>query len=59
MSPLNRVCVGENNLLLEYEDRHARLWDVGTKEFWRSMTIDKAEELMKEGGWSKWLVLLY
>ena len=28
------------------------MWDLKTKEFWRSMTLDKAEELISQGGWS-------
>ncbi|KAJ6554909.1 hypothetical protein DFH09DRAFT_1493798 [Mycena vulgaris] len=46
--PLERVCLGEDNILLVYADRRARLWDVRTKEFWRSMSLDKAEELTCE-----------
>ena len=56
MSPLVRVCIGGDNLLLMYGDRHARLWDVKTQEFWRAMTIDKAEELVGQGGWAEWYV---
>lgn len=50
--PLERVCLGEDNILLIYADRRARLWDVKTKEFWRSMGLDKAEELVAQGGWT-------
>jgi len=55
--PLVRVCIGGDNLLLIYEDRHARLWDVRTQEFWRAMTDDKAEELVGQGGWAEWYVV--
>ncbi len=48
---LERVCLGEDNLLLVYADDRARLWDVKTQEFWRSMTREKAEELLEQGGW--------
>lgn len=52
-APLSRMHLGgENNLLLEYEDRRARLWDVKTREFWRSVSKDKAEELLGQGGWT-------
>ncbi|KAJ8081077.1 hypothetical protein PM082_017918 [Marasmius tenuissimus] len=51
--PLGRVCIGQNNLLLFYADRRARLWDIKTKEFWRSMTAEKAEEMLTQGGWSE------
>lgn len=51
-SLLKRVCLGSDNLLLIYADRHARLWDVKTREFWRSMGLDKAEELLAQGGWT-------
>ena len=54
MSPLVRVCIGGDNLLLMYGDRHARLWDVKTQEFWRAMTVDKADELICQSGWAEW-----
>ncbi|KAF7355313.1 WD-REPEATS-REGION domain-containing protein [Mycena sanguinolenta] len=50
--PLGRICLGRDNILLIYADRRARLWDVKTKEFWRSMGLDKAEELVAQGGWT-------
>ncbi|KAG8914402.1 hypothetical protein FRC00_013913 [Tulasnella sp. 408] len=51
-SPLERLCLGEDNLLLIYADASkARLWDLKTQEFWRSMTKLKAEELLEQGGW--------
>jgi len=56
MSPLIRMCIGGDNLLLIYGDRHARLWDVKTQEFWRAMTVDKADELVGQGGWAEWYV---
>ena len=57
MSPLVRVCIGGDNLLLIYGDRHARLWDVKTREFWRAMAVDKANELVGQGGWAEWHVV--
>lgn len=39
--------------MLVYKDQRARLWDIHTKEFWRSMTLDKAEELLGQGGWTQ------
>ncbi|KAJ7068988.1 hypothetical protein B0H15DRAFT_138368 [Mycena belliarum] len=53
---LERVYLGEDNILLVYADRRARLWDVKTKEFWRSMGLDKAEELVAQGGWTDVMV---
>lgn len=50
---LERMCLGEDNLLLYYANHMVRLWDVKTKEFWRSMTAGKADELMREGGWAQ------
>ncbi|RXW25374.1 hypothetical protein EST38_g529 [Candolleomyces aberdarensis] len=50
-SPLTRISLGESNLVLTYGESIARLWDVQTKEFWRSMSIDKAEEMFSQGGW--------
>lgn len=49
---LQRVCLGGDNLLLIYADHRSRLWDVRTGEFWRSMGLDKAEELLAQGGWT-------
>jgi hypothetical protein len=54
---LERVCLGEDNLLLVYADDRARLWDVKTQEFWRSMTREKAEGLLEHGGWFEAYVL--
>ncbi|KAF8065183.1 hypothetical protein FPV67DRAFT_1501698 [Lyophyllum atratum] len=51
-APLCRLCIGANNLLLVYADNRARLWDVQTQEFWRSMTVEKVEELLDQGGWT-------
>ncbi|KAL4259622.1 WD40-repeat-containing domain superfamily protein [Pleurotus pulmonarius] len=50
---LERMCLGEDNFLLYYANHMVRLWDVKTKEFWRSMTAGKADELMEEGGWAQ------
>ena len=55
-APLTRLCLGEDNLLLIYSDGRARLWDTRTREFWRSMSIEKAEELVQQGGWLEWSV---
>jgi hypothetical protein len=41
-----------NNLLLVYVNNRARLWDVQTTEFWRSMSLDKVDELLDQGGWT-------
>jgi WD repeat-containing protein 7 len=43
--------LGGTNLLILYSNHTARLWDVKTKEFWRSMSREKAEELITQGGW--------
>lgn len=40
-----------------YADRRARLWDAKAKELWRSMGVDKAEELIDQGGWTEMLVV--
>ena len=54
VAPLERICLGEGNLLLFYADSRARLWDTKTWEFWRSMTKEKAEEMLEQGGWTSW-----
>ncbi|KAF7290909.1 WD-REPEATS-REGION domain-containing protein [Mycena chlorophos] len=50
--PLQRMCLKEDSLLLIYSDRRVRLWDTKTKEFRRAMTLEKAEELLAQGGWT-------
>ena len=52
-APLTKICVGESNLLLLYADGRARLWDVKTLEFRRSMDHEKAKELLAQGGWTE------
>ncbi|KAF8260917.1 hypothetical protein EI94DRAFT_1747183 [Lactarius quietus] len=52
-APLIKVCTGGDNLLLWYGDDRARLWDVKTLEFWRSMNTEKAKELLNQGGWAE------
>lgn len=53
VASLNRVCLAETSLLLMYKDKRARLWDTESKVFWRSLTQDKAEELLPQGGWTE------
>jgi hypothetical protein len=50
-APLDRICIGGDNLLLFYSHGLARLWDMKTHEFWRSMQQSKGEELLDQGGW--------
>ncbi|KAG8733856.1 hypothetical protein FRC11_001394 [Ceratobasidium sp. 423] len=50
-APLDRICIGGDNLLLFYSHGLARLWDMKTHEFWRSMRQNKGEELLDQGGW--------
>ncbi|CAE6507831.1 unnamed protein product [Rhizoctonia solani] len=50
-APLDRICIGGDNLLLFYSHGLARLWDMKTHEFWRSMQQNKGEELLDQGGW--------
>lgn len=40
-------------MLLMYADGRVRLWDTQTTEFRRSTSIDKAEELLGQGGWTE------
>ncbi|KAH9990289.1 hypothetical protein BJV77DRAFT_1013521 [Russula vinacea] len=44
-APLARIYVGGNNLLLLYADI--------TLEFWRSMDIEKAKDLIAQDGWTE------
>jgi WD repeat-containing protein 7 len=55
---LEKIALGEDNLMLIYSNDMARLWDVRTQEFWRSMTREKAEELLEQGGWFETFVLV-
>jgi WD repeat-containing protein 7 len=48
---IHRIAIGEDNLLLFYSDGRARLWDMKSLEFWRSMDVNKAEELVADGRW--------
>lgn len=57
-APLTRICAVESNLLLLYADDRARLWDVKTLEFRRSMDLEKAKELLAQGGWAELSVSL-
>ncbi|KAG9123091.1 hypothetical protein FRC07_000236 [Ceratobasidium sp. 392] len=50
-APLDRICVGGDNLLLFYSHGLTRLWDMKTHEFWRSLQQNKGEELLNQGGW--------
>src|SRR6266850_135825 len=52
-STLTRICISGDNLLLLYGDDRARLWDVKTLEFWRSMDLVKAKELLGQGSWTE------
>lgn len=54
VAPLLKVYLGEDNLLLAYSDQRARLWDIKTREFWRSMSTEKVGEMLKQGGWMEW-----
>lgn len=51
IAPIERICVGSDNLLLLYGNARTRLWDTRTLEFWRSMGQDKVVELLDQGGW--------
>jgi hypothetical protein len=57
-APLMKICIGGDNLLLLYADDRARMWDVKTLEFWRSMDTKKAKELLGQGSWTELSVAL-
>jgi hypothetical protein len=50
-TPLTRICIGGDNLLLLYANERARMWDAKTREFRRSMTLEKAQEVLQQEGW--------
>ncbi|VDB82793.1 unnamed protein product [Peniophora sp. CBMAI 1063] len=51
LTPLSRMCLKGDSLLVIYSNGHARLWDARTREFRRALMVDKAEEVLLEGGW--------
>ncbi|TFY53289.1 hypothetical protein EVJ58_g9531 [Rhodofomes roseus] len=55
-APLKQIHIGGNSLILLYCDGRARLWDSKTQEFWRSMNADRTDEMLRQGGWTSWLV---
>lgn len=56
MAPLTHIYAGEDSLLACYSDGRARLWDLKTREHWRTMTLEKAEEMVKSGGRNIWYI---
>ena len=58
-APLIKVCTGGDNLLLLYGDDRARLWDAKTLEFWRSMNMEKAKELLNQSSWAEMSVTVH
>ncbi|KAH8086009.1 hypothetical protein BXZ70DRAFT_956829 [Cristinia sonorae] len=54
VAPLSKICLGEDNLLVYSGDGRARLWDIKTREHWRTMNAEKADEMVKAGGWRTW-----
>lgn len=57
-APLTRIWTCETDLLLLYADDRARLWDVKTLEFWRSMDREKSKELLSQDSWTELFVAL-
>ncbi|TFK48775.1 WD40 repeat-like protein [Heliocybe sulcata] len=52
IAPLVHVYVDSDNILLVYSHGWARLWDLRSQEFRRSLTWDKAAEIVAQGeGW--------
>lgn len=54
VAPLNKICVGEDMLLVYYADGRARLWELKSKEHRRTMSSEKADEMVKIGAWHEW-----
>ncbi|KAI0320952.1 hypothetical protein OF83DRAFT_1102148 [Amylostereum chailletii] len=51
-APLSKICVSGESLLLVYKNDRARLWDPKTREFRRSMTLDRVGEVLGQNGWT-------
>ncbi|KAI5123100.1 hypothetical protein M0805_001456 [Coniferiporia weirii] len=48
---LQKLSLSADNLLLFYADGRTRLWDMKTREFRRSMSTEKAAEMLAKGDW--------
>ncbi|THH09831.1 hypothetical protein EW145_g1735 [Phellinidium pouzarii] len=48
---LRTLSLSADNLLLFYEDGRTRQWNVKTREFRRSMSVEKATEMLAQGSW--------
>lgn len=42
--------------MVVYANRTARLWNVKSRELWRSMSLPKAEEMLTQWGWMEMYV---
>lgn len=52
-APLARVFLGEQDIMLAFENGKTRVWNVETREFRRSTGFDSAEEMLNSGGWTE------
>jgi hypothetical protein len=52
-SPLTRIFVGGNDIMLAYINGKARVWNVETREFRRSTGFDSAEDMLGNGTWTE------
>ncbi|KLO15934.1 hypothetical protein SCHPADRAFT_823938 [Schizopora paradoxa] len=50
-SALRAVHISSENIMLSYGDGRSRLWDIRTREFFRSMSSDKSIEYLGHGHW--------
>ncbi|KAI5896258.1 WD40 repeat-like protein [Schizophyllum commune H4-8] len=53
VAALRRICLQSNSLMLRYVDGRARVWDTATRELWRTVGQDKAQEMLQHGGWTE------
>lgn len=50
-APLQALRISSESVMLSYADRRSRLWDIRTREFFRSMSSDKSAEYLGQGHW--------
>ncbi|EIW81457.1 hypothetical protein CONPUDRAFT_124586 [Coniophora puteana RWD-64-598 SS2] len=52
-TPLTKLYLSGDNLLVLYASSMGRLWDMRTGEFWRALSSDKVRELVAQGEWTE------
>ncbi|TRM56951.1 hypothetical protein BD626DRAFT_228313 [Schizophyllum amplum] len=53
IAELRAICWQPSSMMLLYADQRARVWDTATRELWRAVGHDKAQEMLQQGGWTE------